>query len=449
MAIKDNERFVVTGMGLASPIGNHPETAWQTLLAGGHGVENVRETLFAGYNSLPIHVAAPVKNFNLIDEPLFTAYKKEIRSKWDLSQQFALWAGAQALRQAGLISSESLRVEDNNIDPARVGIYVGTGVGGANGLADARVVLEDERVKYEWALLNGDEEAMATIEENSRLNPKSILKSLPGRVAGTPSLVFGAKAFWKGILQECASGNGAIISAIEAIKLGKADMVLAGGVEGDITPATTGLFGSAKAVNRTRDPSVASRPLDQNRDGLVMGQGSGMVVVESMEHAINRGALILAEIVGYAENADAMYETEPDPANVAACLQTATKPLGKVKGAVVNFHATSTGAGDAEEMKAVANSFEPGQLAGISATKSGTGHMFGAAGAAEAVFSILTLRDSKTPPIHNLENPLPEAKGYEHLMSGSEPIEGDVEVVINESFGFGGNNAVTVYTRPR
>ena len=447
---EDKDRYVVTGMGLVSPVGNDPETAWQTMLRGEHGVENVRDTLFAGYNSLPIHVAAPVKGFDLTNDPAFAGSKKEIRSKWDLAQQFILWASAQALRQAGLSSVEHIKAEDHGLDPERFGVYVGTGVGGVNHLADARAILEDEKIQYEQAMMAGDLERMAELEEATRINPKLILKSLPGRVAGTPSMVFGAKAFWEGVLKECASGNGAIISAIEAIKLGKADVVLAGGVEGDITPTTTGLFGAAHAVSRNRDPDSASRPFDAGRDGLIMGQGAGALVIESMAHALGRNASILAEIIGYAESADAKDETEPDPQNVAKSMHKALsmldRPIHKLRGGAINPHATSTPIGDRSEIKMIRAVFRPDQLVGITAVKSYTGHTFGASGAIEAVASIQELRDNASPAVHNLERPIEEAEGYEHLMDGNEE---EIEFVVNNSFGFGGNNAITIFGRPK
>lgn len=451
--MNDKERVVITGMGLVSPVGLDVETSWQALLNGEHGVENVRQTLFAGYNSLPINVAAPVKSFDLLSDPAFSVYRKEARREFDLSQQFALWAGAQALRQAGLIDGESLKVNDNLLEPERFGVFVGTGIGGADELSNVRTLLETERAEYSKAFEEGDDERMAELEEKTRIRPSTILRALPGRVAAVPSMAFNAKAFWEGILKECASGNGAIISAAKAIKYGEADVVLAGGVEGEISITTIGAFGAAGAVSREKNPDEACRPLDERRSGLVMGQGAGMLVVESMEHAVNRGAPILAEVVGYAENADAKDPTDPDPLNVIKCIAKATNgmenPLDKLEGISVNGHLTSTINGDRGEMSAIRGTFEPRQLVGIAATKAATGHMLGGAGAAEAVFSVLSLRDSKTPPIRNLESPIAEAKGYEHLMNPEAPIEADIRYVVNQSFGFGGNNAVTIFARPR
>jgi 3-oxoacyl-[acyl-carrier-protein] synthase II len=444
-------RVVVTGMGLASPIGNSPEAAWQTLLRGEHGVVDIRDTALAGYDSLPISVGAPVKSFSLLENPAFGGYKKEIRSKWDLSQQFALWAGAQALDQARLLPEDGLRVDENQIDPERFGIYMGTGIGGANVLGDSRAVLEMEKAVIERAREEDDEETLAKLIGGTRIDPKSIIRALPGRTGGTPSMVFNAKAFWGGILRECASGNAAIISAIEAIHLDNADVVLAGGTENGVTPVNIGMFGAARAVSRNPDPEGASRPFDRDRDGLVMGEGAGALIVESREHAIRRGAPILAEIVGYAVNADAKYETEPDPKNVVGCIRKAIGRMDRhyedLRGVSLNTHATSTPVGDAAEMSAMTDAFRADQVVGIAATKAATGHMLGAAGAAEAIFSILSLRDNLTPPIRNLDQPLEEADGYQHLMSPSEPIEGKIEYVFNNSFGFSGNNAVTIFAR--
>jgi 3-oxoacyl-[acyl-carrier-protein] synthase II len=444
------DRIAITGVGLASPLGTDAETSWQALLNGEHGVKNVTESLFSNYASLPIHVAAPVPNFNLLDDPSFNEHKKAAVHKWDLSQQFVLWSGAQALRQANLLEPNALQVD--KVDPERFGIYIGTGVGGAVTLAEVGHLLEVEKARYLQALEEDDQTTIDDITEQTAIKPRTILKALPGRAAATPSMIFGAKAFWKGLLQECASGNGAIISAIEAIKLGKADVVLAGGVEGAITPSTLGLFGAAGAVSRNRNPDEASRPLDQGRDGLVMGQGAGVLVVEDYDHAVDRGAPILAEVVGWHENADAMFETEPDPKSVARCIYKAIEMVGsveKLKGFSANEHATSTVLGDPAEMTALSTVLRPDQIVGISAPKSATGHMLGAAGAAEAVFSVLGVRDGKTPPIRNLEDPIEEARGYEHLMSADNPIEDDIEYVVNSSFGFGGNNAVTIFSKPR
>jgi 3-oxoacyl-[acyl-carrier-protein] synthase II len=169
-----------------------------------------------------------------------------------------------------------------------------------------------------------------------------------------------------------------------------------------------------------------------------------------MDHALNRGAPILAEIVGYAENADAMYETEPDPVNVAKCIHKAVEMTREKRptGVVLNNHGTSTPIGDPAEMTAEANVFEHRQVVGIAAIKSNTGHMLGASGAAEGVMSVKTLEYGMTPPIRNLEDPIDEAKGYEHLMSNEAPIEADIKYVVNNSFGFGGNNAVTIFSKP-
>jgi len=431
-------------------VGNDPETAWQTVLRGEHGVQYVRDTLFKGYETLPIYVAAPVEGFDLTSDPAFADRRNDVRAKWDVSQQFTLWAGAQALRMAGLNSAENIRVEDHGLDPKRFGVYMGTGVGGTNHLGEAAVLLHDERLRYEQAVAEGDTELIERMRDGTRIHPRLILKTLPGRVAGTPAMEFGAKAFWEGILKECASGNAAIISAIEAIKLGKADVVLAGGVEGDITPVTTGLFGAARAVSKEKDPAAASRPLDAGRSGLVMGQGAGALVIETLEHAQKRGAPIISEIIGYAENSDAKDETEPDPDNVIECMKAAVKMTGrKIEGVAINPHATSTPVGDAAEMYAVSQVFPPEEVIAITAIKSYTGHTFGGAGAVEAVFSNQTLRDQKSPAIRNLENPIEETAGYEHALSADGPIEGDIEMVVNNSFGFGGNNAITIFANPR
>jgi 3-oxoacyl-[acyl-carrier-protein] synthase II len=447
---RDQDRYVITGMGIASPVGNDLETVRQNVMGGKHGIVNVRDTLFAGYDSLPIHVAAPVPDFNLALDPSFTEYKGDIRGKWDLSQQFILWAGAQALRQAGLSSVEHLRVEDHGLDPSRFGIYVGTGVGGVNTLADVRALLENEKARFEQAVAEGDAETIERLLESTRINPKSILKALPGRVAGTPSLIFGAKAGWKGILQECASGNGAIITGIEAIKLGKADVVLAGGVEGDITPVTAGAFGAARAVSRNKDPETTARQFDIARDGLTMGQGAGALVIERWDHALERGAVPLAEIVGYAENSDAKDETEPDPVNVVRCLNAALAmldtPTGKLRGVEVNTHSTSTPVGDSAEIRAIKGALRADQISAITAPKSYTGHTFGGGGVIEAILSVQDLQENKAPRVLNLENPDPSTAGYDHLMHGSVD---DIDVVVNSSFGFGGNNAVTVIGPPR
>lgn len=446
----DSERYVVTGMGLVSPVGNDPETAWQAILAGEHGIQYARDTLFKGYESLPIYVAAPVRNFDLTQDPAFADRRNDIRGKWDTSQQFVLWSGAQALRMAGLNSAGSTRVEDHGLDPKRFGIYMGTGIGGANHLAEAAVLLEKEKEQYAAALAEGDELTMERLRDSTRINPKLILKTLIGRVAGTPSIEFGARAFWEGVLKECASGNAAIISAIEAIKLGKADVVLAGGVEGDITPYSTGLFGAARAVSRNRDPDTAARPFDQRRDGLTMGQGAGALVIETKEHAQRRGATIISEIIGYGENADARGETDPDPDSVVECMELALERTGRrIENVAINPHATSTPIGDESEMKVIRRTFTPDQTVGITAIKSYTGHTFGGAGAVEAVISNLMLRDQIVPAILNLEEQIEEAAGYEHAMNPDRPIEGEIDMVVNNSFGFGGNNAITIFAHPR
>lgn len=175
----NNERYVVTGMGLVSPVGNDPETAWRNILAGEHGVQYVRDTLFKGYETLPIYVAAPVEGFDLTSDPAFADRRNDIRAKWDVSQQFTLWAGAQALRMAGLNSVENLRVEEHGLDPKRFGVYMGTGVGGTNHLGEAAVLLHDERIRYEQAVAEGDEELIERMRDGTRIHPRLILKTLP------------------------------------------------------------------------------------------------------------------------------------------------------------------------------------------------------------------------------------------------------------------------------
>ncbi len=413
---------------MITPLGKNVESSWQALIEGRHGIQNIRDTILSGYSQevIKTSLAAPVENFNLFHEPRFDIPEiKKAQKKWHRSAQFVLWAGLEALQQAELLNDSDLRLKNESTPPERFGISMGTGIGGASIVEEARLSIDSLSSK--------------------RIHPSDLLQVLPGRVDEVASMVFGARAFTDTTLAECAAGISSIARGADDLKLGRADIVLAGGVEAAINPSTIALFEATKAVSEEINPETAPRPFDEKSSGIVFGEGAGMVVLETLEHARRRGAMVLAEVLGYGKSSDAFRDTYPsDSGGARAMSQALSDAQTEVNNAYINAHATGTSA-DHKELNAISEVFSPEQVAGISSTKGATGHMFGAAGAVETIFSVLALRDNLIPPTLKLENPIPEAKGW--YLSAREVTEliKDLDVAINNSFGFGGKNHVMVF----
>lgn len=418
----ETERIVVTGMGAVTPLGLSVEESVGRIMDGDDGIVCVKDTILKGYPQLRVSVAAQVPNFNLQDSPeLARRISTKDERKLHRSAQFALWAGNEALQQAKLLGPGG-ELEAPKLAPERVGVSLGTGVGGAEIVGETRLKLETGK----------------------RIVPSSILQMLPERVATTVSMVFGAKGPVKEVTAACATGNANIIEAARLLRLGEADVVIAGGTEAQLSPEGMGLFDGTTALDTATDPRQASRPFHMDANGFVMGEGAGVLVLETLRHAKQRGAVVLAELVGYAETADAYHDTAPSGEGAERALRLALGRYALSPNIYINAHATGT-AGDAIELVSIGRVLSRERVVGISSTKGATGHMLGAASALESIVSIEALRRGVIPPSLKLDKPVSEAELWP--MSKDIATQHDIEFAVNNSFGFGGLNAVTVYGR--
>jgi 3-oxoacyl-[acyl-carrier-protein] synthase II len=409
-----HRRVVVTGLGLVSSLGLDAETSWKSLIAGESGADEI--TLF-DHSDYPVHFACELKGF----EPTDWVDHKSAR-RMDRFAQMILAAARQAEQDSGI---------EIAADPERVGASVATGIGGLGSFQDCYDVLRERGP--------------------ARLSPFSIPSIIPNMGAGWVSIELGTKGPLMSQCTACAAANMAIGDALDAIRLGRVDVMLAGGSEAPVTRVGIAGFDAMRALSRRNDdPKRASRPFDGGRDGLVMGEAAGIVVLEELERAKSRGAKIYAELLGYGMSADAQHMTEPDPtgrsparAMRAALLDAGIEPT---EIGYVNAHATSTPLGDAAETKVikVALGEEHARNTPVSSTKGATGHCFGAAGAIEAIFTTLALRDRIVPPTINMEEPDP-ACDLDYVPN--EPRDADVKIAVSNSFGFGGHNACVVFKR--
>ncbi len=406
-------RVVVTGMGTTNPLGANVEETWQAALAGRSGVDTLTEEWVQTYD-LPVHFAGTLK------QPASELLSKVELRRQDPAAQYALIAARQAWEDAG----------SPTVDSERLAVSVGTGVGGVTTLINA------------W-------EALRT-KGPRRVFPLAVPMLLVNSPSAMVSLELGATAGSHTPVSACASGAEAIASALELIRTGKAEVVVAGGTEAAVHPLCMAGFSAMQALStRNDDPKGASRPYDTGRDGFVMGEGAAILVLETYEHAKARGATIYAELVSAGVSSDAHHiaAPEPDGAGAAAAISEAISS-GNIDPATVvhvNAHATSTPVGDVAEAKALrAGLGEHLDHVCISATKSMTGHLLGAAGALEAIFTILAVRDRLAPPIINLENRDPEIDL--DLVVGEPRTLPDGEIVaLDNSFGFGGHNVTLAF----
>ncbi|HEY7536851.1 MAG TPA: beta-ketoacyl-ACP synthase II [Gaiellaceae bacterium] len=408
-------RVVITGMGMVSPLGNDADSSWRSLIAGETGVAEI--TLFdhAGY---PVHFAAELKDF----DPTTWIDRKAAR-RMDRFAQLVLAAARQAEADSGI---------DVTRAPVRVGASIATGIGGLRSFQDC----------YDQLLIRGPD----------RTSPFAIPSIIPNMGAGWVSIELGTKGPLMSECTACAASNMAIGDALDQIRLGRADAMFAGGTEAPIAAVGIAGFDSMRALSRRNDdPARASRPFDRNRDGLVMGEAAGVIVLEELEHATARGARIYAELLGYGMSSDAAHMTEPDPtgASPARAMTMALEDAGisPTEVGYVNAHATSTPLGDSAETRVIklALGEEHARRTPISSTKGATGHCFGAAGAVEAIFSLLALRDRVVPPTINYEEPDPECD-LDYVPNEARSVP-ELEVAVSNSFGFGGHNASIVLRR--
>lgn len=396
-------------------VGNSTPEAWSALLAGKSGVRRI--TGFDASN-FACQIAAEVQNF----DPLTFIEKKELK-KMARFIYFAIAASDEALKTSGLV------ITPENAE--RVGVHIGSGIGGFD-------IIEREHS----ALLEGGPR---------KISPFFIPAAIINLAAGQVSMRHGAKGPNEATATACTTSAHSIGDSFRIIQYGDADVMIAGGAEAAITPMGVGGFGAMRALStRNDEPEKASRPWDQGRDGFVIGEGSGILILEELEHAKKRGAPILAEIVGYGMSADAYHMTQPAPEHEGGfrVMRNAVRDAGITPNLIgyVNAHGTSTPIGDTLEAHAIRNFFGDRKVP-VSSTKSMTGHLLGGAGGLEAAITVLALRDQILPPTINLENPDPETIGMDFVPNQSRKAE--VEYALSNSFGFGGTNGALVFRRWR
>jgi 3-oxoacyl-[acyl-carrier-protein] synthase II len=408
-------RVVVTGLGLVSPVGSAVETAWQAILAGKSGIGPI--TRF-DVSAFPVRIGGEVKGF----EPSHYFNTKELR-RMDDFMQYGVAAGIQAVEDCGIDFSRA--------DPTRCGAVCGAGIGGLG-------TIESEYGDY-----------LKTANPR-KISPFFVPATIINMIAGHLSIKYGLKGPNLGVVTACTTSTHAIGLALRTIQCADADFIVAGGGEMATTVCGLGSFAQAKALSMRNDaPAEASRPWDRDRDGFVLSDGGGAVVLEELEHARTRGARIYAELVGFGMSGDAHHITLPPPdgegARLAMVHAMKDAALNATEVQYVNAHATSTEAGDKAETVAMKRAFgEHARRLAVSSTKSMTGHLLGAAGVLEAIFSILAIRDQVAPPTINYATPDPECD-LDYVPNQARPMK--IDVALSNSFGFGGTNGSVIFRR--
>lgn len=411
------KRVVVTGTGVITPVGNNVGTYWKNLLDGVCGIDFITSV---PTDDLPVKIAGEVKDFVPADYGIEAPFAR----KQDKFTVFAVAAAWQAVKESGLDSSE-----DGNVDPFRFGVYVGSGIGGF-----ATQVRESEKL----------------IKEGAKwVSPLFIPTMISNIAAGNIAIRNNACGPCLPVVTACATSTHAIGEAYRAIKHGYADAIIVGGSEAAIIPLGIAGFANAKALSRAEDPKYASLPFNKNRGGFVMAEGAAMLVLEEYEHAVARGANILAEVCGYGNTCDAHHVTAPRPDGVtqSAAIRQALDEAGYTSEDVlyINAHGTGTALNDVSETAAFKLALgEDAYKAHISSIKGSTGHMLGAAGAAEAVASILALRDGIVPPTVNLDEVEPEC---DLDYTPNRPVKAPLTIAISDSLGFGGHNGCVAFRK--
>jgi len=408
-------RIVITGMGIISPVGNQVEDAWRNILDGQSGIGPLTAFDASAFNT---QIAGEIRDFDHRD---YLGPKEARRA--DTFIYYGMAAAIDAIRDAGL-------EEYADLDPDRTGVAIGAGIGGIHTI----------EVTTEAYLRGGPR----------KVSPFFIPGTIANMVAGNLSIKYGYRGPNIAIVTACTTATHNIGDAGRMIAYGDADVMIAGGAEFATTHTAIAGFNSAKALStRNDDPAAASRPWDQERDGFVLSNGAGIVVLEELEHARRRGASIYAELAGYGMSGDAYHMTSPpeDGAGAARCMINALRDAGLNPDQVqyVNAHGTSTPLGDKAESVAVKTAFgEAAYQLVVNSTKSMTGHLLGAAGGVEAIFSILAIRDNVSPPTINLDNPDPDCD-LDHVPHTAREMP--IEVAVSNSFGFGGTNGTLVFRR--
>ena len=412
-----NRRVVVTGLGVVSPIGNNVELFWKNLCEGVCGIDFIKSMPTEGLQS---NIAGEVKDFN----PEEYEIEKPFVRKQDKFTLYAVAAAWQAMKQSGLDAGEG-----GNIDPFRLGVYVGSGVGGFTTIEREHGKLMTDGPKW--------------------ISPNFIPTMISNMAAGNIAIRHNACGPCMSIATACTTSTHTIGEAYRAIKHGYADAMLAGGSEAGITPMGIAGFANAKALSRAEDPQYASLPFNRNRGGFVMAEGAAVLILEEYERAVERGAEILAEVCGYGNTCDAHHVTAPRPGGQtqARAISEALQQAGYSSDDVlyINAHGTGTPLNDPLETQAFKLALgEDAYKAHISSTKGSTGHLLGAAGAVEAVASVLALRDGIVPPTIHLDDPDPEC---DLNYTPDKAVKADLTMAISDSLGFGGHNACVAFRK--
>lgn len=410
---KLKKRVVVTGLGTVSPVGNDVDTAWKNIVAGNSGIGPLTRL---NPDDFSAKVAAEVKDFDI--EKFIE--RKDAR-KMDRFTHFALASAMMAVEDAGLV------IDDSNAN--RVGVWIGSGIGG----------METFEQQYEVFQKRG----------YRRVSPFFVPMMIPDMAAGQVSIFLGAKGVNSCTVTACATGTNSIGDAFKVIQRGDADVMIAGGTEAPITQMSVAGFCANTALSTNPDPKTASRPFDLHRDGFVIGEGAGVLVLEELGHALNRGARIYAEITGYGSTADAYHITAPAPGGEggARAMKLALQDAGMNPEDIdyINAHGTSTPYNDKYETIAVKEVFgEHAYKLAISSTKSMTGHLLGAAGGVEAIYTVLAIKDGVMPPTTNYETPDPECD-LDYVVNQAR--KRDINGALSNSLGFGGHNATIAFKK--
>ena len=406
----EKRRVVITGIGAVSPLGNDAHTSWENALAGKNGIGPLTRV---NADDFPAKVAAELKDF----DPTKFIDKKDVR-KMDRFTHYAVASALMAVEDA------KLTIDDSNAN--RVGVWIGSGIGG----------METFENQFETFLNRG----------YRRVSPFFVPMMIPDMATGQVSIFLGAKGFNSCTVTACATGTNSIGDAFKVIQRGDADVMISGGTEAPITRMSIAGFCANTALTRNPDPETASRPFDKERDGFVIGEGAGIVVLEELEHALNRGAKIYAEVVGYGATGDAYHITAPAPEGEggARAMKMAIDDAGITPDQIgyINAHGTSTDYNDKFETAAIKKVFgDYAYKLAVSSTKSMTGHLLGAAGAVEAIFTAMALKEGILPPTMNLQTPDPDCD-LDYVPN--EARKANVEYAMSNSLGFGGHNATLV-----
>lgn len=409
----NKRRVVVTGIGIICPVGNDLNTAWNNIKNGVSGVDTITKFDISNFST---KIAGEVKNFTtagFIED-------KDAR-RMDTFVRFGMVAGIQAIKDAGL-------EEFLGLNKDRVGLIIGSGIGGLPKIEETRD-----------AFINGGVR---------KISPFFITGTISNMVAGNLSIIYGYRGVNYGIVSACATSNHCIGDAMRYIEYGDCDVIIAGGAESTVSELGIGGFIACRALStRNDDPKTASRPWDKDRDGFVLGEGSGVLVLEEYEHAKNRGAKIYAELIGYAATADAYHITTPTVDGPSRCMKLAIENAKLTPNQVdyINAHGTSTPIGDLNETNAIKAAFdEHAYKLSITSTKSMTGHLLGAASSIEAIFTIMALKDGIIPPTINIFNQDPEC---DLDYTPNHAKERKIEVAMSNSFGFGGTNSTIIFKK--